>query len=639
MVMMLTWLPLISPGQPADSLERVLAGKNISLKERMNLHRELALLYINKNTSRSISLANEGIRMAREMKDAAAEASLYYSLGAAHYRNGAYDSAGFNLDMALTAARKLSEGNLEASVYETYGKLYRKQGRYSEALDHYLKAVRIYEQTGNTQALGAACAGIGGVYQLMKNYDQALAYLEDAEKLALQSNDKTGLARIYISLSGIYSRQGKDKDKCLYYAKEAAKICHETGDYFNENEALQTIAHVYFLHDDYENAWNYAVQAVRQADTLGNASLMAYSLIIVSNVQYHRGEYGKAIEAAYNTLKADSTDVNLAMNAYANLAKAYARTGRPDSTEFYMERYHEVLAEYSNTEYQNSLSGLKVEYEAEKKELRIEALEKQRQLHTWLGIAVAILLLISLAFAVIRYRLAVSRRKLAEEAMQRLEREKQLVAVQAALDGEAAERARLAKDLHDGLGSMLSAVKFNLPQVGGKAVPEAVDVSRFQTALGMLDESIQELRRVAHHMMPESLLRYGLKVSLSDFCASIPIARFHYFGDEARLPGKLETMVYRCIHELVNNALRHAGAAQINVQLVQEDNRLSFTVQDNGRGFDPGTVKEGMGLQNVRQRVAAFPGKLDIYSSAQGTEIHVELELTKTGSHDQGSHC
>src|SRR5690606_25032431 len=235
----------------------------------------------------------------------------------------------------------------------------------------------------------------------------------------------------------------------------------------------------------------------------------------------------------------------------------------------------------------------------------------------------------------IRYRLAVNKRKLAEEEAQRLEQEKQLVAVQATLDGEAAERSRLAKDLHDGLGSMLSLVKFNLPQMKGEAaVLDTIDVTRFQKALGMLDDSIQELRRVAHHMMPESLLRYGLRVSLTDFCEAIPIADFHYFGDESRLSEKMEIMIYRCIHELVNNALKHAQANHINVQLVQEEDRISFTVQDDGIGFDQEKVTEGMGLQNVRQRVAAFAGEMHIYSTEQGTELHVEIELPKTENND-----
>src|SRR5690606_27647015 len=107
-----------------------------------------------------------------------------------------------------------------------------------------------------------------------------------------------------------------------------------------------------------------------------------------------------------------------------------------------------------------------------------------------------------------------------------------------------------------------------------------------------------------------------------------------YFGNEARLPEKLEIMVYRCIHELVNNALKHAAGTQINVQLVQESERVSFTVQDDGKGFDAHTVSEGMGLRNIRQRVAAFQGKMAVYSSEQGTEIHVELELTNKDSND-----
>src|SRR5690606_15429589 len=125
-----------------------------------------------------------------------------------------------------------------------------------------------------------------------------------------------------------------------------------------------------------------------------------------------------------------------------------------------------------------------------------------------------------------------------------------------------------------------------------------------------------------------SLLRYGLKASLTDFCADIPIADFHYFGDETRLPEKMDIMIYRCIHELVNNALKHAQASHINVQLVQDKDRISFTVQDDGIGFDQKQVSEGMGLQNVRQRVDAFQGKMNIYSSGQGTEVHVELELS-----------
>ena len=452
--------------------------------------------------------------------------------------------------------------------------------------------------------------------------------------MAIKADDKDGLGSVYISLSDIGLYRGAPISESIDYAKKAIAIFQQTGNTLFENKALQTLAKVYYYHKDYTAAEPLIEQAASKAKELGFDYNTAEAIEVKSNIYFAQGQYWRYVEAALEALSIDTTDINITRSAYSKLTTAYAYLGKPELSHQYMTKYRETLDRYSNETFQKSLSAMEVKYETGKKELRIEALEKQRQLYTWLGIAGLLILLIALGFAYVRYRLAVSRRKLAEEESRRLEQEKQLVAVQATLDGEAAERSRLAKDLHDGLGGMLSAVKLNLPQIKGNALLEAVDVTRFQTALGMLDDSIQELRRVAHHMMPDSLMRYGLKVSLADFCAAIPIVDFHYFGDETRLSNKLEIMVYRCIHELVNNALKHAGAEHINVQLVQEADRLSFTVQDDGKGFGQHTVSEGMGLRNIQQRVEAFQGKLDIYSSGEGTEVHVELKLTKKEQND-----
>src|SRR3546814_9591917 len=127
---------------------------------------------------------------------------------------------------------------------------------------------------------------------------------------------------------------------------------------------------------------------------------------------------------------------------------------------------------------------------------------------------------------------------------------------------------------------MLSVVKLNLPEMKSGAVLDTEDMHRFNNAIGMLDDSIRELRRVAHHMMPESLLRYGLKVSLSDFCNAISSVEFHYFGSEQRLDSKLEILIYRSAHELVNKAMNNGLAMTINVKLITEKDRLSLTGQD-----------------------------------------------------------
>jgi signal transduction histidine kinase len=512
------------------------------------------------------------------------------------------------------------------------GSIYKMQDNHPEAIKEYLKSLQLFEKEGHDQGRGMALGNIAHVYLQLRNFKQAEKYLKQSEDLAIKSNNKESLGSVAIALTNIY--QETDMPKAIDYAKLAVDIYNQLGNKYSEAVALSVLGRCYQETGDYKQAELFTERGLALAKEVNYPNLLAQLLINLSNVRYYQGNYQESDQLASEARKLDSSNIEIKHNVLYNHIRNNMYLGNLKTVEDYIDEYSESIQQFATDGYQESISDLEVKYETEKKELQITALEKQRQLYIWLGITIGGILLIALAFAFLRYRLAVNKRKLAEQESRRLEQEKQLVAVQATLDGEAAERTRLAKDLHDGLGGMLSAVKLNLPQVNGDALLEAMDVTRFQTALGMLDDSIQELRRVAHHMMPESLLRYGLKVSLADFCAAIPTADFHYFGDEGRLPSKMEIMVYRCIHELVNNALKHADANHINVQLVQESNRVSFTVQDNGKGFDQQTTSEGMGLRNIRQRVEAFQGEMDVLSSSQGTEIHVELELKKNKSYD-----
>jgi signal transduction histidine kinase len=95
----------------------------------------------------------------------------------------------------------------------------------------------------------------------------------------------------------------------------------------------------------------------------------------------------------------------------------------------------------------------------------------------------------------------------------------------------------------------------------------------------------------------------------------------------SRLDNRLEVLIYRCAYELVNNAVKHAQAGIINVQLMIDNGVISLTVHDNGIGFDPQTIKLGVGLENIRNRIAVYNGKMTIHSSPdKGTEISIEIE-------------
>jgi signal transduction histidine kinase len=211
-----------------------------------------------------------------------------------------------------------------------------------------------------------------------------------------------------------------------------------------------------------------------------------------------------------------------------------------------------------------------------------------------------------------------------------MKKERQLIATQSLLDGETAERTRLSRDLHDGLGGMLSIVKLNLDDMQQNTViMSGEDAEHFNHALTTLEESIRELRRVAHNLMPESLVRYGLKASLTDFCNSVPHTEFNFYGKaDQRLDPKLEVMIYRTIHELVNNVIKHADAKHTTVQIIQEARRLSLTIHDDGCGFDVNRETKGIGLKNIRNRVLAYNGNIEVHSEPRtGTEISAEFKL------------
>jgi len=323
------------------------------------------------------------------------------------------------------------------------------------------------------------------------------------------------------------------------------------------------------------------------------------------------------------------------LNLVERLLFTNIHLGNPDVAIYFFDKIDRMLEQRYDERSQLNINELEVKYETEKKEIMITTLKAKQKVYFLTGAVIGTLLLLTLVFLFFRYRLNVQKRKLieqqheiAEQKIIQLEQEKKLIATQAVLDGETAERSRLARDLHDGLGGMLSVVKLNLKDMKHFAIMDGADVEHFEKALDMLDQSISELRRVAHHIMPESLMRYGLKASLEDFVNAIPNAHFQYFGKELRLDSSLEILIYRCAYELINNVVKYAQATTINVQIIMDSGIVSLTVQDDGIGFDPQTVSSGMGLENIRTRLALYNGQMTIQTAPnEGTEVCIEIMI------------
>jgi len=218
---------------------------------------------------------------------------------------------------------------------------------------------------------------------------------------------------------------------------------------------------------------------------------------------------------------------------------------------------------------------------------------------------------------------------------QKLEKEKSELEKQNAIEQE---RIRMARELHDGLGSMLSGIKHSFSAMKNDMVLNDKQQTWFHSNIDKLNESIKELRNISHSIASDSLQHNGLENSLRDFCNSmtqpgILNISFSAIGTEKmQLTEEQAFHIFRIIQELINNTIKHSGAANAIVQISYNSNRLYITVEDNGKGFvlEEGLRNKGMGLKNIESRIKILKGKMDYRTNAsEGTSVLMEIPCSQ----------
>lgn len=254
---------------------------------------------------------------------------------------------------------------------------------------------------------------------------------------------------------------------------------------------------------------------------------------------------------------------------------------------------------------------------------------------------ISALIMIALVGVIIFFVLVYQKRMIRQEiAMQRMETEHQKTLLNATIESQERERQRIAKDLHDEVGAMLSVIKMSLQQVERKAEQEKAKELTQETK-EMVTETIDNVRRISKDLMPVALLKLGLPTALEDLFKKLEHLEgmkvtFSVEGTPRELPPATALGLYRVIQEALNNCLKHAEATEINCVLRFQPAGLSLTFEDNGKGFDlEGLLKSkdstrGLGVKNIESRVNMLGGKLQHTSSpGKGTKIYIELPIVK----------
>ena len=246
-----------------------------------------------------------------------------------------------------------------------------------------------------------------------------------------------------------------------------------------------------------------------------------------------------------------------------------------------------------------------------------------------------ILIMMLLAFALIGFVVAYQKKLIRQQAeLQKIQQASQKALLHASIEAEEQERKRIGSDLHDEIGSSLSAAKMMLAQLSNRAA--ATDTPLITSISSILSNSVQDIRNISQNLYPAILARFGLAEAIRNLSGLWASAQGVTIEIEAEIDVSLtyqqELALYRIAQELVNNAMKHAQASHIAIQLIQEPASLRLLVTDNGRGFDyvqtQQAHKAGLGLRSLEARVSLLDASLRVESAPrQGTRIEVAMPL------------
>ena len=600
-----------------DSLEAALKSKNPPEgADLLRAYDELMRGYLPFDGIKASYYGHKALALSYELNGLRVRQDVLRRFAQMHYAREEFDEAIRIFQQALAVVDSMEHDkrytpsdvdDARSCLYGAIGNVYNMQDKAHLAIHYYQLALPIFEKYKWLESQTVLYHNVGELYFLMGNYQEAernylmgLSKSSESKDSLMIALSQKGLLRLYINM-GDYPKAIKMAGPCYSYYH--ARRTEEVGDYY---VVLASMVRLNLMegHKNIAAAKTYAKEALKQVDELGFED-KSNVYAACSEVAMAEKQWQQALDYALQTIHPDSLATSADASCYKLLAEIYTELGQKAKAREYIQKMHDVMSRYSTDHYQSGLSQMKVLYETEKKEAQIAALDKERGLYRWLLVAAIIAIAALVAGGILM--VLVQRRK------------KALLAAKVALDTETKERRILARDLHDSLGSMLSVLRLKIEG----------DTQKDET-LRMIDQTATELRRISHHIMPEELLQGGLRTALADFAISVSGTQFHFFGnDTIRISQDMELVLYRCAYELVNNALKHAAAEHIDIQLMQEEEQISLTVSDDGKGMsNTPPSHEGMGFENIRARIGRFNGKLNIVSTENtGTEINITLPL------------
>ena len=571
----------------------------------------------------------------------------YYAGLALYFESTPYDLSGNhkqqkdNLFRAVRLFENSNHSKAGAQLGAAYGGLsryYRSTEKLDSAVIASIKSITILEGLKLYKSLAISCMNLAMIYQQIKLPQKQREYVDKAAEYANLSGEKDIIMLSFLQKAH-YLTEVEDF--------KGAKACADSATlYFSGNYEFSRKQNYYLLKastfqnvNEYDSAIVYFQKCFELAETTNSRWNMPEPLIQIGYIYLQQKKYSlaeKYVMAGLDIARIDSFRIFM-KEGYQILSDIYYVNGNYRLAFETLGKYNELKDTLQSEELKKFALDLDKKYQTDKREdqTRLHELEISKRksiIHGLLALTFTILVIFFLAIHSFRQK-----NRLHLNTIKTLETEKQLLATEAVLKGEEQERTRLAKDLHDGLGGLLSGIKYSFQNMKDNLILTPENAQTFERSLDMLDSSIHEMRSVAHNLMPESLFKFGLDTALNDYCSVIDnsgIVALNYqsFGlKNADLEQSLTVSVYRIIQELVNNVVKHSRAQHALVQVTLDESQVLIDVEDNGKGFEAEELNnlKGIGWTNIRSRIEFLKGTFSLKSEiGKGTVVHIEINRT-----------
>ncbi len=586
----------------------------------------------------------------------------YNNLGSTYSDLGQKEKAMKAYLKGLKIAEKLKLENENQQLISNLGNLMQGEKNYDEANRYYRKAIAIFVKQNDQVNIGITTLNLANSYVSIGDFKTSTELLMDAISAFTKSNFTRGVQICYNNLGAIQMRQNKYKEAIPIFQK-SLEIIKTSPNKAGQALVEQNIAFAYTKLNDLvaaEEWFNKAEESAKKykADKNVYAEIYTHRATLDSakgdylNALIRKSMYTKIKDSLLNE-KLNRQVIELQTQYETQKKQGQIEQLTTQNTIQSLNLKNKALA-LNTSILQNDRDKLtlknkdldlgkkniiikqrelKAKNDAQQinilnKQATIQQLEIDRRNQT-----ITVLIGIAMLIGVIGYQYF-NRRKLQQQAQMKEElAQQQAQATKAVIEAEEHERKRIAGDLHDGVGQLLSVVSMNLSVLGKKIKFEDNESDQtYHQTVQLLKESYKEMRSISHQMMPNALQKHGLpqatRLFLNEINPEILKIAFYAEGFDNRLDSNVEIMLYRVIQECVNNVIKHAKADNLDVQLELLGNKLTCIIEDDGEGFESNATEDGIGLSNIRSRVGFIKGRIEISSSpGRGTLIAINVPI------------